>query len=93
MLAYPECAHAWSPEPVRAGGGPRVDKDACGNVREDGDTVTMTKNLKHKASSRVVKQGARVKRIRLVDEDHDNDCRIDGLGTIKLKSEFVQKQR
>jgi protein PhnA len=93
MLAYPECARAWSPEPVRAGGGPRVCKDACGNVLEDGDTVTLTKDLKLKASSRVVKQGARVKRIRPVDEDHDNDCRIDGLGTMKLKSEFVQKQR
>jgi len=89
MLAYPECARAWSPEPVPAGGGPRVDKDACGNVREDGGTGTLTKDLKFKASSRVVKQGTRVKRIRLVDEDHDNDCRIDGLGTIKLKSEFV----
>jgi len=74
---------------TRTGGGPRVDKDACGNVREDGGTGTLTKDLKFKASSRVVKQGARVKRIRLVDEDHDNDCRIDGLGTIKLKSEFV----
>jgi protein PhnA len=93
MLAYPEGARAWSPEPVPAGGGPRVAKDACGNVREDGGTGTMTKNLKHKASSRVAKQGARVKGIRLVDEDHDTDGRIDGLGTIKLQSEFVQKQR
>jgi protein PhnA len=62
-------------------------------VLEDGDTVTLIKDLKLKGSSQVVKQGTRVKGIRLVDEDHDIDCRIDGLGAMKLKSAFVKKQR
>lgn len=89
----PECAHEWSPGSGPPADGPRLYKDANGNVLEDGDTVTLIKDLKLKGSSQVVKQGTRVKGIRLVDEDHDIDCRIDGLGAMKLKSEFVKKQR
>jgi protein PhnA len=89
----PECAHEWSPGSGPPADGPRVYKDVNGNVLEDGDTVTLIKDLKLKGSSQVVKQGTRVKGIRLVDEDHDIDCRIDGLGAMKLKSAFVKKQR
>jgi protein PhnA len=93
MLVCPECAHEWSPASSDAAAGPRVYKDANGNVLEDGDTVTLIKDLKLKGSSQVVKQGTKVKNIRLVDEDHDIDCKIDGFGAMKLKSEFVKKQR
>ncbi|MEZ6030403.1 MAG: zinc ribbon domain-containing protein YjdM [Hyphomonadaceae bacterium] len=93
MLVCPECAHEWSPAAAPAADGPRVYKDANGNVLEDGDTVTVIKDLKLRGGSGVVKQGTKVKNIRLVDEDHDIDCRIDGLGPMKLKSEFVKKVR
>jgi len=69
----------------------RIVKDANGNVLQDGDTVTVIKDLKVKGSSSVVKVGTRVKIIRLVDGDHDIDCRIEGIGAMKLKSEFVKK--
>jgi len=93
MLVCPECAHEWSPSAAPAADGPRVYKDANGNILEDGDTVTLIKDLKLKGSSQVVKQGTKVKNIRLVDEDHDIDCKIDGFGGMKLKSEFVKKVR
>ena len=92
MLVCPECAHEWSAGVAAAAAGPRIYKDAHGNVLEDGDTVTLIKDLKLKGSSQVVKQGTKVKNIRLVDEDHDIDCKIDGFGGMKLKSEFVKKQ-
>lgn len=92
MLVCPECAHEWSPGAEPTADGPRVYKDANGNVLEDGDTVTLIKDLKLRGSSQVVKQGTKVKGIRLVDEDHDIDCRIEGFGAMKLKSEFVKKQ-
>lgn len=66
-------------------------RDANGNVLADGDTVTIIKDLKLKGSSQVLKVGTRVKNIRLVGGDHDIDCRIDGFGAMKLKSEFVRK--
>jgi protein PhnA len=66
-------------------------RDANGNVLEDGDTVTVIKDLKVKGSSSVVKVGTKVRNIRLVDGDHNIDCRIDGIGAMKLKSEFVKK--
>ena len=92
MLVCPECAHEWSPAATPVAAGPRVYKDANGNVLEDGDTVTVIKDLKLRGGSGVVKQGTKVKNIRLVDEDHDIDCKIDGLGAMKLKSEYVKKQ-
>ena len=66
-------------------------KDANGNLLVDGDTVTVIKDLKVKGSSAVVKVGTKVKGIRLVEGDHDIDCRIDGIGAMKLKSQFVKK--
>lgn len=92
MLVCPECAHEWSPGVAATADGPRTHKDANGNALEDGDTVTVIKDLKLKGSSGVVKQGTKVKNIRLVDEDHDIDCKIDGFGAMKLKSEYVKKQ-
>ena len=69
----------------------RVWRDAAGNVLQDGDTVTVIKDLKLKGGGGVVKQGTKVKNIRLVDGDHDIDCKIDGFGAMSLKSEFVRK--
>ena len=94
LLVCPECAHEWSPgagaaaEPAEAG---PVVKDAVGNVLKDGDTVTVIKDLKVKGASSALKAGTKVKNIRLVDGDHDIDCRIDGFGQMGLKSEFVKK--
>ncbi|MBX7119778.1 MAG: alkylphosphonate utilization protein [Gemmatimonadaceae bacterium] len=97
LLTCPECAHEWAPGAPDAGAagdgapGARVVRDAVGNVLADGDTITVIKDLKVKGSSSVVKVGTKVKHIRLVDGDHDIDCRIDGIGAMKLKSEFVKK--
>jgi protein PhnA len=68
-----------------------VVRDAYGTVLSDGDTVTLIKDLKVKGSSLVVKVGTKVKGIRLVEGDHNIDCKIDGFGAMKLKSEFVKK--
>lgn len=92
MLICPECAHEWSTEAgSESTDQVRVWKDANGNVLQDGDTVTLIKDLKIKGSSSVVKVGTKVKNIRLVDADHDIDCKIDGIGAMGLKSEFVKK--
>lgn len=92
MLVCPECANEWvlgaEEEPVEA---EKVVKDANGNLLADGDTVTVIKDLKVKGSSSVLKIGTKVKSIRLVEGDHDIDCKIDGFGPMKLKSEFVKK--
>ncbi|MBK1679105.1 zinc ribbon domain-containing protein YjdM [Rhodocyclus tenuis] len=87
----PECAHEWSSTASESTDQPRVVHDANGNALQDGDTVTVIKDLKVKGSSLVVKVGTKVKNIRLVDGDHDIDCRIDGIGQMSLKSEFVKK--
>lgn len=89
----PECAHEWPriadvAEDMHQKAGVR---DAVGNVLQDGDTVTVIKDLKVKGSSLVVKVGTKVKNIRLVEGDHDIDCKIDGIGAMQLKSEFVKK--
>lgn len=92
LLVCPECGHEWSPQAAtEAPEAARVVRDANGNVLQDGDTVTVIKDLKVKGSSLVVKVGTRVKNIRLVEGDHDIDCRIDGIGAMGLKSEFVKK--
>ena len=92
MFVCPECAHEWSKEAVtETGDEALVVKDAHGNVLQDGDSVTVIKDLKVKGSSSVVKVGTKVKNIRLVEGDHNIDCRIDGIGPMKLKSEFVKK--
>ena len=93
LFVCPTCAHEWSsaevpaeePEPAR------VVRDAVGNVLKDGDTVTVIKDLKVKGASSVVKVGTKVRNIRLVEGDHDIDCKIDGIGAMGLKSEFVKK--
>jgi protein PhnA len=91
LLICPECAHEWTPGVVSPGDDARSFRDANGNPLADGDTVTVIKDLKVKGSSLVVKVGTKVKNIRLVDGDHDIDCKIDGIGPMKLKSEFVRK--
>lgn len=87
----PECAHEWSKEAQETSEEEQSIKDANGNPLTDGDTVTVIKDLKIKGSSSVVKVGTKVKNIRLVEGDHDIDCKIDGVGAMKLKSEFVKK--
>ncbi|ONM43917.1 zinc ribbon domain-containing protein YjdM [Halopseudomonas pachastrellae] len=89
LFVCPECAHEWSEADSNSDS--NTIKDANGNPLLDGDTVTVIKDLKVKGSSLVVKVGTKVKNIRLVDGDHDIDCRIDGIGAMKLKSEFVKK--
>ncbi len=91
MLVCPECAHEWPLAAEMADDEARIVKDAVGNVLQDGDTVTVIKDLKVKGSSMVVKVGTKVRNIRLVDGDHDIDCKIDGIGQMGLKSEFVKK--
>jgi len=87
----PECAHEWSLVAAEGDGDDRIIKDANGNTLMDGDTVSVIKDLKVKGSSSVLKVGTKVKNIRLVDGDHDIDCKIPGIGAMKLKSEFVKK--
>jgi len=92
MYVCPECAHEWSKNaPAAAAEEVKVWRDANGNVLQDGDSVTGIKDLKIKGSSAVVKVGTKVKNIRLIDGDHDIDCKIDGIGAMQLKSEFVKK--
>ncbi len=95
LLVCPECAHEWSPgaagpaapEPEQG----LVVRDAFGTVLADGDSVTMIKDLKVKGATSALKAGTKVKNIRLVDGDHNIDCKIDGFGAMALKSEFVKK--
>ena len=92
MYVCPECAHEW---PMVAAEEPgdqqREVRDAYGTVLNDGDSVTVVKDLKIKGSSSVVKVGTKVRNIRLIEGDHDIDCKIDGIGAMQLKSEFVKK--
>jgi len=92
MLNCPECGHVWS----MSGENSAEDDvlkvvDANGNLLADGDSVTVIKDLKVKGSSSMLKIGTKVKGIRLVEGDHNIDCKIDGFGQMKLKSEFVKK--
>lgn len=91
MLMCPECGHEWSATESSAAVDTLEVKDANGNLLQDGDSVTVIKDLKVKGSSSVVKVGTKVKSIRLVEGDHNIDCKIDGIGAMKLKSEFVRK--
>ncbi|MEO1750228.1 zinc ribbon domain-containing protein YjdM [Thiofaba sp. EF100] len=93
MLVCPECGHEWAKDaaPAEEASDVLVVKDANGNILQDGDTVTVIKDLKVKGSSLVVKVGTKVKGIRLVEGDHNIDCKIDGIGPMSLKSEFVKK--
>lgn len=88
----PECAHEWSPsEATLPDEASPTHKDAVGNILADGDSVTIIKSLKVKGASSALKVGTKVRNIRLVDGDHNIDCKIDGFGPMKLKSEFVKK--
>jgi len=92
LLICPECAYEWEKESLESStDAKQVIKDANGSILQDGDTVTVIKDLKVKGSFLVVKVGTKVKNIRLVDGDHDIDCKIDGIGAMKLKSQFVKK--
>ncbi len=91
LIICPECAHEWDPQQTTQSSDFQI-KDAVGNLLQDGDTVTVMKDLKIKGSSQVVKIGTKVKNIRLLEQgDHNIDCKIDGIGAMKLKSEFVKK--
>jgi len=89
LLVCPECAHEWSPD--TGADDTAVVRDSVGNILADGDDVTVIKDLKVKGSSSVVKVGTKVKGIRLVDGDHDIDCKVPGIGQMGLKSQFVKK--
>ena len=91
LLACPECGHQWSLQAAEEAPAAPVVRDAVGNVLAEGDTVTVIKDLKVKGSSSVVKVGTKVKNIRLVEGDHDIDCKIPGIGQMGLKSQFVKK--
>jgi protein PhnA len=92
LLVCPECAHEWSADaPAQTDEAGPVWRDSNGTELADGDTVTVIKDLKVKGSSLVVKVGTKVRNIRLIEGDHDIDCRIDGIGSMQLKSEFVKK--
>ncbi len=91
QFVCPECGHEWSKEAEAEAEDTRVVRDAHGTELKDGDTVTVIKDLKVKGSSLVVKVGTKVRNIRLADGDHDIDCKIDGIGAMGLKSEFVRK--
>jgi len=92
LYICPECAHEWSAQTVVAAETvDRIYRDSAGNVLQNGDTVSVIKDLKLKGSGGVIKMGTKVKNIRLIDSDHDIDCKIDGFGAMRLKSEFVRK--
>ncbi|WP_088012731.1 zinc ribbon domain-containing protein YjdM [Gottfriedia acidiceleris] len=91
LFICPECGYEWTMETENKNDETKVVKDANGNILNDGDSVTVIKDLKVKGTSLVVKIGTKVKSIRLVEGDHDIDCKIEGFGAMKLKSEFVKK--
>jgi len=91
LYICPECAHEWTAADSTASAEAEQVRDANGNVLANGDTITVIKDLKVKGTSSVVKPGMKIKNIRLVDGDHNIDCRIDGIGAMQLKSEFVKK--
>ncbi|KAF1026700.1 MAG: hypothetical protein GAK29_01119 [Acinetobacter bereziniae] len=94
LLICPECSYEWKDGEQSQVDEQVVIKDAVGNILQDGDAVTVIKDLKIKGSSSVVKVGTKVKSIRFLTDSsdgHDIDCKVDGIGQMKLKSEFVKK--
>ncbi len=91
LLVCPECGHEWNPNEVPVAEAGFVVKDANGNILQNGDSVVTIKNLPVRGSSQSIKAGTKVRNIRLVDSDHNIDCKIDGFGAMALKSEFVKK--
>lgn len=90
LYACPECGHEWNPDDIKDDGTLLV-KDTNGNILQDGDSVVVIKDLPVKGASNPIKAGTKVKKIRLVEGDHNIDCKIDGFGAMSLKSEFVRK--
>ena len=91
LFVCPMCAHEWTEEAEEEKPKEKVYRDANGNILTDGDDVSVIKDLKIKGASTAVKQGTIVKNIKLIDEDHDIDCKVPGHGPMKLKTEFVKK--
>ena len=91
LLICPECAHEWTMGNENESSDELIVKDSNGNILKDGDSVIVIKDLKIKGASSALKKGTKVKNIRLVDGDHNIDCKIDGFGAMSLKSEFVKK--
>jgi protein PhnA len=92
LFVCPECAYEWTLQSQAENSEDKlIVKDSNGNILSDGDSVTIIKDLKVKGSSSALKKGTKVKNIRLVDGDHNIDCKIDGFGAMQLKSEFVKK--
>lgn len=91
LLVCPECGHEWNPKDAVVADDVLVVKDANGNILQNGDSVVTIKNLPVKGSPQSIKAGTKVRNIRLVDGDHNIDCKIDGFGAMALKSEFVKK--
>jgi protein PhnA len=95
MMACPDCGHEWAPQEAAAEeaapSGELVVKDANGTVLQNGDSVVLIKSLDVKGAAKAIKIGTKVKNIRLVDGDHNIDCKIEGYGAMALKSEFVRK--
>jgi protein PhnA len=93
LIVCPECAHEWNPSDADDSEAPRVIKDSAGNILSDGDTVTIIKDMKVKGSSTTLKVGTKVRNIRLVNGpgDHDIDAKVDGFGSMNLKSSIVKK--
>ncbi|ORU91632.1 MAG: alkylphosphonate utilization protein [Cycloclasticus sp. symbiont of Bathymodiolus heckerae] len=91
LYICPECAHEWSMNASSVDEDALIVKDSNGNLLQDGDTVSVIKDLKIKGSSAVVKVGTKVKNIRLIEGGHDIDCKVTGIGPMKLKSIFVKK--
>jgi len=91
LLVCPECEHEWNPAESTEAEETFVVKDCNGNILQNGDSVVTIKNLPVRGSSQSIKAGTKVRNIRLVDSDHNIDCKIDGFGAMALKSEFVKK--
>lgn len=91
LLVCPECGHEWNPHESSAAEDVLVVKDCNGNILQNGDAVVTIKNLPVKGTPQSVKAGTKVRNIRLVDSDHNIECKIDGFGAMALKSEFVKK--
>jgi len=91
LYICPECAHEWGVADIADSQNELLIRDSNGNQLKDGDSVTVIKDLKVKGSSSVIKVGTKVKNIRLVEGDHDIDCKVSGIGAMQLKSQFVKK--
>ncbi|WP_194192551.1 zinc ribbon domain-containing protein YjdM [Clostridium chrysemydis] len=91
LFVCPECAYEWNAASEANNDDTLVVKDSNGNILQDGDSVSIIKDLKVKGASSALKKGTKVKNIRLVEGDHNIDCKIDGFGAMQLKSEFVKK--